>query len=119
MRSGLDESEPHVVNLAEIFGGNNRVAYLRARLYVPRRQKARLEIGSDDGVKAWLGGTVVHEQNTTRGLQPGQDRVNVTLKKGWNVLMLKVTQGGGSWAACARVRGADGGVLEGLRISAR
>ena len=36
------------------------------------------------------------------------------LKQGANTLMLKIIQGSGQWAACARFRGVDGGKLEGL-----
>jgi hypothetical protein len=115
----VDRDNPFIFDLSEILGGNNRVAYLRTHVYAPAAQKARLEIGSDDGVKAWLNGKVVHENNTGRGVQPGQDKVQVNLQKGWNALMLKITQGGGSWGACARIRGPQGGDIKGLRISAQ
>jgi hypothetical protein len=57
----------------------------------------------------------VHSNNASRPLNPGEDVVNVDLKKGWNDLMLKVTNGGSDWAACARIRAADGNKLEGIR----
>jgi len=41
----------------------------------------------------------------------------VTLKKGWNTLMLKITNGSGEWGACARIRALDGGKIEGLRAA--
>jgi len=49
---------------------------------------------------------------------PGQDITTVQLRKGWNVLLMKVTQGDGIFAACARLRKPDGGKLNGLRESA-
>jgi hypothetical protein len=51
-------------------------------------------------------------------LVPGQDKTNVTLNQGWNELLVKVTQGGGGWVACARLRKAAGGKLDGVQIAA-
>ena len=73
-------------------------------------------LGSDDGIKVWLNGQLVHANNVTRGAGPGQDKVEVTLKQGWNRLLLKITQSGGEWAACARLRRLDGSKLEGLKV---
>jgi hypothetical protein len=63
-----------------------------------------LEIFSDDGVKAWLNGKVVHSNNVARPIMPEPDRVNVTLAKGTNALMLKITQNNLPWGAVVRVR---------------
>jgi len=112
----LSGAEHIVVDLDERLGGKDRVAYLHAEVWSEAERKARLELGSDDGVKAWLNSSVVHENNTNRGISPGQDETEVTLEKGWNTLLLKITQGGGNWAASARFRAVGGGKLEGLRI---
>jgi len=98
--------------------GGNRAAYLRTKVWSPKQQKAQLEMGSDDGIKVWLNGAVVHANNATRPASPGQDKAEAALKEGWNPLLVKVTQGGGEWAVCVRVRGADGGKLEGLKFEA-
>jgi hypothetical protein len=112
--------EPWRVDFMRIDGirGSNRAVYLRAGIWSPRRQEAVLELGSDDGIKAWLGGELVHAKDVARGLTEGEDRVVVTLDSGWNVLLLKITQGGGDWAACCRIRAPDGSKLEGLRTRA-
>ena len=94
---------PGLVSLANILGGNDRVGYIRTEFSCPNAEDAVLEIGSDDGVKAWLNGTVVDSKNVSRGLMPGEDKVNVRLQSGKNTLMLKVTQGGGGWGACVRI----------------
>ncbi len=99
------------VDLAQLIGGENRVAYLRAGVSSPKPQKARLEIGSDDGVKVWLNGKLVHANNASRGVTPGQDKVDVMLKQGVNTLLLKINQGGGGWGACARLAASGGGEL--------
>jgi hypothetical protein len=106
-----------VVDLAKVVGGENRVAYLRATVVSMKPQEARLEIGSDDGVKAWLNGELVHANNASRGVTPGQDKADVTLKQGANTLLLKITQGGGGWGAAARLAARDGGKLAGVRTA--
>ncbi|MHC1764223.1 MAG: HEAT repeat domain-containing protein [Verrucomicrobiia bacterium] len=109
-------SQPAIVDLMGLLGGSQRVAYLRTQIHSAQRQPARLELGSDDGIKAWLNGAVVHANRVDRGLAPGQDTAPVTLNEGWNVLLLKITQGDGGWAACARLRKPDGSRLSGVRF---
>ncbi len=72
-------------------------------------------MGSDDGVKAWLNGAVVLSNNVDRGLVVDQDIAPIHLKAGPNELLLKITQGGGGWAACARIVGSNGRPLRGLK----
>jgi len=69
---------------------------------------ALLEIGSDDGVKVWLNDQLVHSNNVARPLQPGSDKAQVTLRQGWNRLLLKITQNNQGWEFCARLRQPDG-----------
>lgn len=98
--------------------GDNRAAYLATRICAPHSQAARLEVGSDDGIKIWLNGAVVHRNNALRGCARGADTVAVILRAGWNDLLVKVTNNGGGWAASVRVRAPDGDRLEGLRVEA-
>ena len=93
----------------------NCVAYLKTQIVAPRDCDAALLLGSDDGVKAWLNGAVVHSNNVDRGLVVDQDIAPIQLKQGANELLLKVSQGGGGWAACARIVGADGKPIKGLK----
>jgi len=106
------------VDLHATMRGDNRAGYLLTRVYSPYTQPARLEVGSDDGIKVWLNGEVVHTNNALRGLAPGEDKEPVRLQDGWNILMLKVTNDGGAWAACARIRAPDGGSLPGVYAEA-
>jgi hypothetical protein len=108
----------HVVDLAKVIGGENRVGYVRAQLWSPKAGDATLEIGTDDGVKVWLNGEVVHSINALRGLKDGQDKVKVKMEQGWNPLLVKVTHGTVFWQVYVRVRAADGSKLEGFRFKA-
>lgn len=79
------------------------VAYLRTEIISDREKTAQLEIYTDDGVKAWLNGKLVHSNNISRGIQEEPDTVDVTLKKGMNHLMLKVTDDVLAWGAIVRL----------------
>ena len=119
MPAGPDAKRPWVMDLLKALGGEQRVAYARTWVHCDQQQPARLEIGTDDGVKVWLNGKVVHANNTFRALQPGSDKVDVTLNAGWNPLLLKVTQLNQGWGFCARFRKPDGSHLEGLQFAAQ
>ncbi|MBN1817205.1 MAG: DUF1080 domain-containing protein [Sedimentisphaerales bacterium] len=103
-----------LVDLAALIGGDNAAAYLVSRIWSQSDRQGVLEVGSDDGVKVWLNGKVVHANNASRGVSPGQDKVRVELKTGWNELMLKVVNGGGGWGACVRLADEQGNLLEGV-----
>ena len=118
MPAGTNNDKPWLMELDRVLGGDNRVAYLRNKVWSDKPQKVRLELGSDDGIKVWLNGQMVHANNVTRPADPGRDKVEVTLKQGWNQLLLKVTQNTGQWAVCARFRNLDGSKLEGLKVQA-
>lgn len=106
-------------NLAGLFPNqSNCVAYLKTEIIASEATDAILLMGSDDGIKAWLNGTVVHSNNIDRGQIVDQDMAPIKLKRGVNKLMLKITQGGGGWSACARIVGPDGLPIEGLRAKA-
>ncbi len=118
MPVGTTPESPWLVepDKVESLKGDNRVVYLRTRISSPKEQKARLELGSDDGVKVWLNGQLVHQNNAVRPTQPGQDKVDVTLKEGVSTVLVKLTQSAGQWSVCLRFRAPDGGKLEGLKI---
>lgn len=118
MPAGTNQDRPWLMELDRALGGDNRAAYLRTNVWSDKSRKVLLELGSDDGIKVWLNGQIVHANNATRPASPGQDKVEVTLKQGWNPLLLKVTQGGGEWAVCARLRQLDGSKLDGLKYQA-
>jgi HEAT repeat protein len=105
------------VNLAALFpGAENCVAYLKTHVLVNQECSGTLLMGSDDGIKAWLNGVVVHSHNVDRGEVPDQDAAPIHLKKGANELMLKITQGGGGWSASARIVGNEAKPIFGLMI---
>ncbi|MBL1215888.1 MAG: hypothetical protein D8M59_00150 [Planctomycetes bacterium] len=105
-----------IVDFLRFIPGSDRCIYLKTGVWSEREREVRFELGSDDGVKVWLNGDVIHNNNAMRGLSLGQDVVNTTLKEGWNTLLLKITQGGGDWRAACRIRSTDGFHVDGLRV---
>jgi HEAT repeat protein len=102
---------PGIVDLLKSLGGEQCVAYLRTAVYSPVQQPARLELGTDDGVKAWLNGSLVHAHNIARPLTIGSDQMAVMLQSGWNTLLLKITQNNLGWEFSARFVQPDGARL--------
>jgi HEAT repeat protein len=112
---------PWSINLEGFFGAEEHcAAYVRTRVWVSAAQDARLEMGSDDCIKAWLNGKAVHTPPYyNRSMAPRQDIVAVKLQAGWNDLMLKVVDHEGGWAFCCRLRRSDGSALADVKVEAK
>ena len=104
-----------IAELDRFFKEVNAVAYLGTEIYSPAEQQAMFYAGSDDGIKVWLNGAVVYENNIKRELNPDEDRFKITLKEGWNTCLVKVTQGTGGWGMEAAICDLSGKPLEGLQ----
>jgi hypothetical protein len=109
---------PWMFDLLGTLGGENRAAYVRTWVDSPRGQQALMDFGVDDGSKVWLNGKVVHSDGRGGAARPGEHKVKVQLREGWNALVMKITQDTGPWQFCMRIRGPDGGKLEGIRADA-
>ena len=57
-----------------------------------------MRAGSDDSIKVWLNGEVVHNNPIDRGSQDYQDKFTVDLKEGDNLLLVKVSEREGGWS---------------------
>ncbi len=69
---------------------------------------AHLTCASDDGIKVYFNGAVVHANDVYRGLVKDQDLSGAfTIDPGWNRLLVKETQGTGAESAQVRLCGAD------------
>ena len=109
--------QPWLLDLLALWGGEQRVAYLRTVVVSDAAQQLNMELGSDDGVKAWWNGQQVLSHNVQRGVGPGQEKVAVTARAGANTLLLKIPQNVMGWGACARFTRPDGSPAQGLRFS--
>jgi hypothetical protein len=82
--------------------GEYVAAYAVAYVTADEEMKVTLALSTNDQGKAWLNGKEVFKFAETRVLEKDTDRVNVSLVKGRNVLMLKVVNEVNNWQACAR-----------------
>jgi len=105
-------------DLGGIVGGDHCIVYLKATVHAPAAGPVRLEIGTDDGLKLWVNGKLVHANNAVRGLTPGQDKAQAVLRRGRNDFLMKLTQHTLGCGACLRIRHPDGRVMEGLTFDA-
>lgn len=97
-RDGLSQTN---IEFHDFYGGENRVAYARTRFYSEVALKALIELGTDDGVKVWHNGKLIHQKNILRACNPADDVVPLEIETGWNELLFKVTQGAGGWEMTA------------------
>jgi len=96
-------SEYGVVDLTQVYDDWFVVAYAWAQINMAEETHGVLGIGSDDSVKIWLNGKLVHKNLVTRGVIADNDRVPVTFKKGKNQLVLKILNTGGPWGFACRL----------------
>jgi hypothetical protein len=101
----LLESKYSIVDLNQLSEEKNdfNIAYLWARIEMPEDTIAALGIGSNDGVKVWLNGELVHENWLYRNVVSDNDRVPVTFRKGTNQLILKLQNAMGPWGFSCRL----------------
>ena len=117
MPAGANPDQPWLLDLLALWGGEQRVAYLRTAVRSETVRDLVLEMGSDDGLKAWWNGQIVLSHNIARAVAPAQEKVTVHAKAGWNRLLLKVTQNNQGWGACARFTNPDGTPVTGLQFA--
>ena len=91
------------------------IAYAVAYVLSPDDREAALLLGSDDGVRVWVNGDLVHTNAVYRAAEPDLDRIAVRLKKGWNKVLIKVLQGAGGWGYYARFADPDGALRYALK----
>jgi hypothetical protein len=96
--------------------GEHVAAYAVAYVIADEEMKVTLALGTNDQGKAWLNGKEVFKFAETRVLEKDASRVDVTLVKGQNVLVLKVVNEVNNWQACARFL-KDGKPVTGLRVA--
>jgi hypothetical protein len=96
--------------------GEQVAAYAATYVMADTEMNVTLAVGTNDQGKAWLNGKEVFKFAETRVLEKDATRVPVTLRKGQNVLVLKIVNETNNWQACARFL-KDGQPVTGLRIA--
>lgn len=94
------------IDLVKLYGQKNyAIAYAYAEIDLLEARKAYLGVGSDDAIKIWLNGKLVHENWKERGVNKDDDFVPVDLQKGVNHILLKIQNGQGAWGFICREMG--------------
>lgn len=73
------------------------IAYAYTEVESIHAREAVLKCGSDDGIRVWLNGKLVHECDKKRGYLSAQDKFEAYLEEGKNTLLVKVTNFDGAW----------------------
>lgn len=72
--------------------------YLAREIQCAEAVELPVSMGSDDGLLVYLNGEKILAENVQRACTPDQHQLVLNLPKGKNILLLKITQGGGDWA---------------------
>jgi hypothetical protein len=104
------------VPLGSVFGGDNRVAYMKAAVRSENAQQVLIGAGSDDGIEVWLNGGLIHANHAMRAMKADEDRFTGKLKAGENVILCKIRQFSQGWEACMTIRAANGGPALGVSV---
>jgi len=78
--------------------GDIAATYLYRTINSPNSRTMQLALGSNDAIKVWLNGEVVHDNNVERGFTLDQDQVSIRLIEGENALLMKVVNYGNDYA---------------------
>jgi hypothetical protein len=97
-------ADSYLISFNNVFTKTSRVvAYALCFMESSKKQPALIKLGSDDGVKVWLNGKLIHNNPVYRGFQIDEDVVRVELNRGRNMILVKVDQGEGGWGFCLRL----------------
>ena len=72
----------------------DHIVYGSVTIDSPREQQTNMFVGSDDSVKIWLNGQLVHQAFIARGANDFEDFFPVTLNQGQNVLLVALDNHG-------------------------
>ncbi|MEO2161058.1 MAG: PSD1 and planctomycete cytochrome C domain-containing protein [bacterium] len=81
------------VHLFENISGST---YLYREIHALTPRALKVGVGSDDGIRIWLNGELVHDNPVARGVALDQDSLELPLEQGRNELLLKVANYGGA-----------------------
>jgi CubicO group peptidase (beta-lactamase class C family) len=98
-------SKKDIIDFDSVFKKDFAIAYAAAEIIADSSYEAFLGIGSDDAVKVWHNGKLVHKNWIPRGISPDDDMVSIPLVKGRNQIIIAVQDIQGGWGFMARFLG--------------
>jgi len=88
----ISAGEDGIVDFNTFYGETDyKAAYAFCEIYSEKDQGAFFLFGSDDAAKVWINGQLVHAIDVGRGITHGQDSFTCKLKKGYNPVLIKIT----------------------------
>lgn len=81
----------------ERWRNDDSVAYVHTTITSTRKHSTEITMGTDDGVRVWLNGRLIHDLDVPRGMDPTQDRLRFDIEPGVNHLLLKIGNGAANW----------------------
>jgi len=95
----------NAIDLGRVYGEDTPgICYAQTRINAAQQTETVLGLGSDNAVKVWLNGDLVHDHWVSRNHQLDSDIVPVTLRQGANHLLLKVLNRKGPWRFSCRIK---------------
>ena len=108
------EADDGVIDLDEAFSAHHMVAYAYTRIRSDAPQVGWFEFALNDGGKVFVNGAEVYRRFSPLGMaaKPGVDCFRAPLQAGWNDVLIKIEDGGGSkWEFIAEAYGENGEAL--------
>lgn len=97
-----------IVDLDARYPGTDfAAAFALAEIKSDKEVKTFLSVGSDDGIRIWHNGKLIHDNWIGRGVNKDEDLVPITLAPGSNQLLLKVQDMNQGWGFVIRVLNPD------------
>ncbi len=96
---------------------NWTVGYAWTKVYSDKDQKVFMVAGSDDGVKIWLNGKMAINVLKSRAALWGDDKAGAMLKKGENLILVKVENRTGGFGFYMDFVDEDDNILDNIRYS--
>ncbi len=97
-----------MLNLREAFNKDHLSVYALTYVYSTQAQKMQMLLGSSGAVKVWINGEMVHEHAQARKARKDDDRAEISLKEGWNTVLVKVSTPEGENGLFLRFTGGNG-----------
>jgi CubicO group peptidase (beta-lactamase class C family) len=88
---------------AHFAGADFAAAYALAEIKSDKEVKTFLGVGSDDAIRIWHNGRLIHDNWIPRGVTKDDDIVPITLKAGSNQLLLKIQDLQQGWGFVVRL----------------
>ena len=96
-------SLPDIIDLKKIFSPNDKVvSYAALWIDSDREVEKLMGIGSNDGMKVWLNGEMLIKVHKPRTVTIDAEYLKLDLKKGKNLLLIKIEQSFGGWGFVLR-----------------